>query len=187
MAEARATSRNGTARTPSKEMWSACLLCSSVCAKCPRPRTNVSVILRRAPCASRCERKRRRLAPQQPPRSGSTPSLIGENPRSMTLPIKRKLTILQGATFRKRWTWKPGGVPMDFTGCKARMQVRAEIDSTVVHAVFDHHRTAGSSWARSLEPSTCISARSTPLSSPGRAGCSTLKSSTPLTLTKWTA
>lgn len=50
----------------------------------------------------------------------------------MTLPIKRKLTILQGATFRKRWTWKPGGVPMDFTGCKARMQVRAEIDSTAV-------------------------------------------------------
>ena len=50
----------------------------------------------------------------------------------MTLPIKRKLTILQGATFRKRWTWKPGGVPMDFTGCKARMQVRAEIGSTVV-------------------------------------------------------
>ena len=50
----------------------------------------------------------------------------------MTLPIKRKLTILQGATFRKRWTWRPGGVPMDFTGCKARMQVRAEIDSTVV-------------------------------------------------------
>ena len=50
----------------------------------------------------------------------------------MPLPIKRKLTILQGATFRKRWTWKPGGVPMDFTGCKARMQVRAEIDGTVV-------------------------------------------------------
>ena len=50
----------------------------------------------------------------------------------MTLPIKRKLTILQGSTFRKRWTWKPGGVPMDFTGCKARMQVRAEIDSTAV-------------------------------------------------------
>lgn len=50
----------------------------------------------------------------------------------MPLPIKRKLTILQGATFRKRWTWKPGGVPMDFTGCKARMQVRAEIDDTVV-------------------------------------------------------
>ena len=45
----------------------------------------------------------------------------------MTLPIKRKLTILQGATFRKRWTWKPGGVPMDFTGCKAaqREQGRA--------------------------------------------------------------
>ena len=50
----------------------------------------------------------------------------------MTLPIKRKLTILQGATFRKRWTWKPGGVPMDFTGCKARLQVRAKIDSADV-------------------------------------------------------
>lgn len=50
----------------------------------------------------------------------------------MTLPIKRKLTILQGATFRKRWTWKPGGVPMDFTGCKARMQVRTDIDGATV-------------------------------------------------------
>lgn len=50
----------------------------------------------------------------------------------MTLPIKRKLNILQGATYRRRWTWKPGGVPMDFAGCKARMQVREEIDSTEV-------------------------------------------------------
>lgn len=50
----------------------------------------------------------------------------------MPLPIKRKLTILRGATFRKHWTWKPGGVPMDFTGCKARMQVRAKIDSADV-------------------------------------------------------
>ena len=50
----------------------------------------------------------------------------------MTLPIKRKLTILQGATFRKRWTWRPGGVPMDFTGCTARMQVRPEYDSPTV-------------------------------------------------------
>ena len=44
----------------------------------------------------------------------------------MFLPVKRKLTIIQGATFRASWIWKPGGVPMDFTGCKARMQVRAE-------------------------------------------------------------
>ena len=50
----------------------------------------------------------------------------------MSLPIKRKLTILQGATFRRRWTWKPGGVPMDFTGCTARLQVRAEIESVDV-------------------------------------------------------
>lgn len=50
----------------------------------------------------------------------------------MPLPVKRKLTILQGATFRKRWTWKPGGLPMDFTGCKARLQVRAKIDSADV-------------------------------------------------------
>lgn len=50
----------------------------------------------------------------------------------MILPIKRKLTILQGATFRRRFTWKPGGVPADFTGSTARMQVRADIDSPVV-------------------------------------------------------
>ena len=50
----------------------------------------------------------------------------------MALPIKRKLTIVQGATFRRRWTWKPGGVPMDFTGCSARMQVRSDVDSPVV-------------------------------------------------------
>lgn len=50
----------------------------------------------------------------------------------MALPIKRKLTIVQGATFRRRWTWKPGGVPMDFTGCSARLQVRADIDAPEV-------------------------------------------------------
>lgn len=46
-----------------------------------------------------------------------------------SLPVKRKLTIIQGATFRAAWIWKPGGVPMDFTGCKGRMQVRSDIDS----------------------------------------------------------
>ena len=46
-----------------------------------------------------------------------------------SLPVKRKLTIIQGATFRAAWIWKPGGVPMDFTGCKGRRQVRSDIDS----------------------------------------------------------
>lgn len=50
----------------------------------------------------------------------------------MPLPVKRKLTINQGATFRAAWVWKPGGVPMDFTGCTARMQVRAERESPEV-------------------------------------------------------
>lgn len=47
----------------------------------------------------------------------------------MFLPVKRKLTIIQGATFRASWIWMPGGVPMDFTGCTARMQVRPERES----------------------------------------------------------
>ena len=52
----------------------------------------------------------------------------------MTTPAKLKFTIYQGATFRKRlrWTNKPAGTPLDLTGCKARMQARAEIDSTDV-------------------------------------------------------
>lgn len=49
----------------------------------------------------------------------------------MTKPAKIKLTIYQGATFRKRLTWKAGtpAAPVDLTGCTARMQVRAEVDS----------------------------------------------------------
>ncbi|CAN7453835.1 hypothetical protein LJR066_002859 [Acidovorax sp. LjRoot66] len=52
----------------------------------------------------------------------------------MTKPAKLKLTIYQGATFRKRLTWKAGtpAVPVDLTGCTARMQVRAEIESATV-------------------------------------------------------
>ena len=50
----------------------------------------------------------------------------------MPLPVKRKLRITQGATFNAGWTWKPGGVPADFTGCRARMQVRPDIDSPAV-------------------------------------------------------
>ena len=52
----------------------------------------------------------------------------------MTKPAKLKFTIYQGATFRKRLTWtnKATGTPLDLTGCKARMQVRAEVESTEV-------------------------------------------------------
>lgn len=43
---------------------------------------------------------------------------------------KLKLRIEQGATFRKLLTWKAGtpAVPVDITGCTARMQIRADID-----------------------------------------------------------
>lgn len=52
----------------------------------------------------------------------------------MTTPAKLKLKIIQGATFRKRLTWfAPDKVtPIDLTGCTARMQVRAEIESSTV-------------------------------------------------------
>lgn len=47
-------------------------------------------------------------------------------------PIKRKLRIFKGATFNPGWTWKPGGVPMDFTGCSARMHVRSAYGEPVL-------------------------------------------------------
>ena len=52
----------------------------------------------------------------------------------MTKPAKFKFTIYQGATFRKRLRWsdKATGTPIDLTGCRARMQVRAEIGSPTV-------------------------------------------------------
>lgn len=52
----------------------------------------------------------------------------------MTTPAKLKLTIYQGATFRKRLAWSAGtpAVPVDLTGCEARMQVRAEVESADV-------------------------------------------------------
>ncbi len=52
----------------------------------------------------------------------------------MTKPAKLKLAIYQGATFRKRLTWKAGtpAVAVDLTGCTARMQVRAEVESETV-------------------------------------------------------
>ena len=48
----------------------------------------------------------------------------------MPEPAKHPLRIRQGATFRKNFLWKsPKGVPIDLTGCKARMQVREEVES----------------------------------------------------------
>ena len=42
---------------------------------------------------------------------------------------KLKLLVEQGATFRKTLTWKAGTppVPVNLTGCAARMQMRTEI------------------------------------------------------------
>ncbi len=47
---------------------------------------------------------------------------------------KFKLEIDQGATYDKVVTWKAGAkaataAPVDLTGCKARAQIRAEVDS----------------------------------------------------------
>jgi hypothetical protein len=47
----------------------------------------------------------------------------------MMAAAKLKLLVEQGATFRKVLTWKAGtpAVPVDLTGCTARMQFRADI------------------------------------------------------------
>lgn len=49
-------------------------------------------------------------------------------------PIRRNLTIYQGATFDDSAVWKAGETkasvqPVDLTGCTARMQIREKIDS----------------------------------------------------------
>lgn len=49
-------------------------------------------------------------------------------------PFKRNLTIIQGADFDDDFVWQAGPdednlAPVDITGCTARMQVRAEVDS----------------------------------------------------------
>lgn len=55
----------------------------------------------------------------------------GKLPCIMAKPFKHNITIIQGATLRDVTTWKAGtpAVPVDLTGCTARMQVRAKIDS----------------------------------------------------------
>lgn len=52
----------------------------------------------------------------------------------MAKPFKHNITIIQGATLRDVTTWKSGtpAVPVDLTGCTARMQVRTRIDDTNV-------------------------------------------------------
>lgn len=50
---------------------------------------------------------------------------------------KLNLKLDQGATFDKVLTWKTGAkaslaVPVDLTGCTARSQIRAEVESEVV-------------------------------------------------------
>lgn len=48
--------------------------------------------------------------------------------------FKFRLEIDQGATFRRRFVWKTGTppVPVDLTGCTARMQIRPDITSDEV-------------------------------------------------------
>lgn len=45
--------------------------------------------------------------------------------------FRLSLTILQGETFSRPLVWKAGApaVPVDLTGCTARMQVRSQVDS----------------------------------------------------------
>ena len=52
----------------------------------------------------------------------------------MSKPFKHPLTIIQGATLRDVTTWTAGtpAVAVDLTGCTARMQIRATVDSTEV-------------------------------------------------------
>jgi hypothetical protein len=53
--------------------------------------------------------------------------------RAMSNPAKIKLPFRQGETFRKRFRWaSPSGVPIDLTGCTARLQVRPDVESPTV-------------------------------------------------------
>lgn len=45
------------------------------------------------------------------------------------MPARLDLTIYQGATFRKKMVWKVGGVPVDLTGCYAKMDIKEHINS----------------------------------------------------------
>ena len=99
----------------------------------------------------------------------------------MTKPAKLQLKIYQGATFRRRLRWlSPDKMPIDLTGCTARMQVREEVESTAallelstengrialggtagtVDLLIDAGTTAAITWSggRSRQPMTVMSA-----------------------------
>lgn len=40
------------------------------------------------------------------------------------VPVKRRLTLVQGASFHKVYVFSQGDVPLDFTGYTARAQIR---------------------------------------------------------------
>lgn len=51
--------------------------------------------------------------------------------------VRINLQIEQGATFHPTWTWKSGAteataVPVDLTGCTARMQIREDEDGSTI-------------------------------------------------------
>ncbi len=46
------------------------------------------------------------------------------------LPVSLPLYLDQGSEFTDSLTWSPGGEPMDFTGCTARMAIRQYAKST---------------------------------------------------------
>lgn len=55
-------------------------------------------------------------------------------------------TIKQGELFTKGWLWEDDQtppVPINLTGCTARMEIRPNIDSDVVVAAFDTTPGAG--------------------------------------------
>ena len=55
----------------------------------------------------------------------------------MTTPANIPIAILQGSTFEDFLEYTDeDGTPIDLTGCKARMQIRTEIDSDEVQAVL---------------------------------------------------
>lgn len=47
-------------------------------------------------------------------------------------PVKRNMTIIQGADLDLIFTWRAAGAPVNLTGCTARLQVRSDIDSIVL-------------------------------------------------------
>lgn len=52
----------------------------------------------------------------------------------MVVAVKLKpLVIEQGVPFKKTFRWKAGGVPVDLTGCTARMHIRPEVESTTLY------------------------------------------------------